>query len=45
MLLSYKSTDAVLTLSTARQSKLVHFSMQLSTAKNHYNIANHEYQA
>lgn len=34
--------DAVFTLSTERQSKLVNFSMQLSKAKNHYNLIEQE---
>lgn len=34
--------DAVFTLSTERQSKLVNFSMQLSKAKNHYKLIEQE---
>ena len=38
-------TDAVFTLSTERQSKLVNFSTQLSKAKNHYKLIEQEKEA
>lgn len=37
--------DAVFTLSTERQSKLVNFSTQLSKAKNHYKLIEQEKEA
>ena len=42
MLLSFHDADAVFTLSTEYQSKLVNFSMQLSKARNHFKLIEYE---